>query len=202
MREMEVIKLVVVGDGGVGKTSLFITYTRGAFSSEYVPKVFDGYAASVKFAEETYTLQLFDTPGQEDYTDRLIRSLSYPNTSVFLVCFSIAHPCSFENVQEKWVPEIKHHCPNIPFLLVGTQADLRHDRATLDKLAKNKEKAVSKEAGEMLSKSLKAAKYVECSALTGEGIKNVFDEAFMHDLECRKENVKKTESIKRGCFIF
>ena len=69
-------------------------------------------------------------------------------------------------------------------------------------MAKNKLKPVSKEAGEMLARSVKAAKYVECSALTGEGIKNVFDEAFMHDLECRKENVKKTESIKRGCFIF
>ena len=203
---MEVIKLVVVGDAGVGKTSLFITYTRSAFPTEYVPNnVFvDGYAVNVKIAEETYTLGLFeavDPLDENEYNPRL-RPLSYPNTTVFLVCFSIGHPRSFKNVQEKWVPEIKHYCPDVPFLLVGTQADLRYDRATLDKLAKNKEKPVSKEAGEMVAKSLKAAKYVECSALTGEGIKNVFDEAFMHDLECRKENVKKTESIKRGCFIF
>ena len=200
MREMEVIKLVVVGDGGVGKTSLFITYTRGKFPSEYVPKVFvDG----LKIGEETYTLQLFEAVDNwGDYHNEGLRLLSYPNTTIFLVCFSIGHPPSFKNVQEKYVPEIKHYGPEVPFLLVGTQADLRHDRATLDKLAKNKEKLVSKEAGKMLAKSLKAAKYVECSALTGEGIKNAFDEAFMHDLECRKENVKKTESIKRGCFIF
>ena len=187
---------------------LLITYTEDKFPSEYVPKIIGGNVAEVKIREETYQLQLWDTVtnsvdnsvSQEQY-DRL-RPLSYPDTTIFLVCFSVCDPASFKNVQEKWVPEIKHHCPNIPFLLVGTQVDLRYDRAVLDKLAKNKEKPVSKEAGEMLATSLKAAKYVECSALTGEGIKNVFDKAFIHDVECRKENVKKTKLNKRGCFVF
>ena len=53
------------------------------------------------------SLGLFDTAGQEDY-DRL-RPLSYPETDVFLVCFSVVSPSSFENVKEKWYPEIKHH---------------------------------------------------------------------------------------------
>ena len=142
---MEAIKCVVVGDGGVGKTCLLITYSKDEFPSEYVPTVFDNYSVTVSIAEESYKLELFDTAGQEAY-DRL-RPLSYPNTSVFLVCFNIIHPPSFGNVQEKWVPEITHHCPNIPFLFVGTQVDLRYDGAVLDKLAKNKEKPVSKEAG-------------------------------------------------------
>ena len=68
---------------------------------------------------EPYTLGLFDTAGQEDY-DRL-RPLSYPQTDVFLVCYSVVSPSSFENVKEKWVPEITHHCQRTPFLLVGTQ---------------------------------------------------------------------------------
>ena len=138
---------------------------------------------------EPYTLGLFDTAGQEDY-DRL-RPLSYPQTDVFLVCFSVINPSSYENVKEKvfilfkikkkrkylqnikylfklikWVPEILHHCQKTPFLLVGTQVDLREDTATLDKLAKNKHRPVSHEQGEKLSKELKAVKYVECSALT------------------------------------
>ena len=50
-----------------------------------------------------------------------LRPLSYPQTDVFLVCFSTVSPSSFENVKEKWVPEITHHCPKTPFLLVGTQ---------------------------------------------------------------------------------
>lgn len=63
------------------------------------------------------SLGLWDTAGQEDY-DRL-RPLSYPQTDVFLICFSVASPSSFENVTSKWYPEIKHHCPDAPMILVG-----------------------------------------------------------------------------------
>ena len=66
----------------------------------------------------------------------------------------------------QWVPEITHHCPNTPFLLVGTQIDLREDGPTMEKLAKNKQKPIPLEMGEKLAKELKAVKYVECSALT------------------------------------
>jgi len=59
----------------------------------------------------------FHIAGQEDY-DRL-RPLSYPQTDVFLVCYSIVSPSSFENVTSKWFPEIKHHCPDAPILLIG-----------------------------------------------------------------------------------
>ena len=197
---MSAVKCVVVGDGAVGKTCLLITYSKDQFPLEYVPTIFDNYSVKVPIAEETYTLELFDTAGQEEY-DRL-RPLSYPNTSVFLVCFSIVSPNSFDNVQEKWVPEIKHHCPNTPFLLVGTQVDLRNDEATQLKLAKNKEKPVSKEAGEMMAKRLTAAKYVECSALTREGIKNVFDEAIMQQLDSVQKNVEKTRPARRRCIVF
>ena len=66
----------------------------------------------------------------------------------------------------QWVPEISHHCQKTPFLLVGTQIDLRDDAATIDKLAKNKQKPISIEQGDKLQKELRAVKYVECSALT------------------------------------
>lgn len=89
---------------------------------------------------EPYTLGLFDTAGQEDY-DRL-RPLSYPQTDVFLVCFSVVSPSSFENVKEKWVPEITHHCQKTPFLLVGTQIDLRDDNATIEKLGKTMKNSI------------------------------------------------------------
>ena len=66
----------------------------------------------------------------------------------------------------QWVPEISHHCQKTPFLLVGTQIDLRDDAATIEKLAKNKQKPLTMEMGEKLAKELRAVKYVECSALT------------------------------------
>jgi len=64
------------------------------------------------------------------------------------------------------VPEITHHCQRTPFLLVGTQVDLRDNSAVVEKLAKNRQKPISLETGEKLAKELRAIKYVECSALT------------------------------------
>ncbi|KAJ2604408.1 GTPase Cdc42 [Coemansia sp. RSA 1722] len=178
---MQTIKCVVVGDGAVGKTCLLISYTTNKFPSEYVPTVFDNYAVTVMIGDEPYTLGLFDTAGQEDY-DRL-RPLSYPQTDVFLVCFSVISQASFENVKEKWFPEVHHHCPGVPCLIVGTQVDLREDSAIKAKLAKNKQDVISVDQGERLAKELKAVKYVECSALTQKGLKNVFDEAIVAALE-------------------
>lgn len=131
--------------------------------------------------DEPYTLGLFDTAGQEDY-DRL-RPLSYPQTDVFLVCFSVTSPASFENVKEKWFPEVHHHCPGVPCLIVGTQCDLRDDPAIIEKLGRQRQRPVSIDMGERLARELGAVKYVECSALTQKGLKNVFDEAIVAALE-------------------
>ena len=83
--------------------------------------------ADVEVDGKHVELALWDTAGQEDY-DRL-RPLSYPQTDVFLVCFSVTSPASFENVREKWFPEVHHHCPGVLCLIVGTQVDLRDDAA-------------------------------------------------------------------------
>jgi small GTP-binding protein len=127
-----------------------------------------------RIGDEPYTLGLFDTAGQEDY-DRL-RPLSYPQTDVFLVCFSVTSPASFENVREKWFPEVHHHCPGVPCLIVGTQVDLREDNSVKDKLAKQRMAPVKREDGERMARELGAVKYVECSALTQYKLKDVFDE--------------------------
>lgn len=190
---MQTIKCVVVGDGAVGKTCLLISYTTNKFPSEYVPTVFDNYAVTVMIGGEPYTLGLFDTAGQEDY-DRL-RPLSYPQTDVFLVCFSIVSPPSFENIKEKWVPEILHHNPKTPFLLVGTQSDLRDDAGHIEKLSKQKQRPITTEMGEKYARDLKAVRFVECSALTQKGLKNVFDEAIMAALE------PPAQPKKNGCML-
>jgi Ras-related C3 botulinum toxin substrate 1 len=141
------------------------------------------------------SLGLWDTAGQEDY-DRL-RPLSYPQTDVFLICFSIVSPPSFDNVKAKvwasysapttlphtdsdvqqWYPEIEHHAPGVPIILVGTKLDLRDDEATRESLRQKKMAPIQYEQAVMVAKEIRAQKYLECSALTQRNLKSVFDEA-------------------------
>ncbi|KAJ6548112.1 P-loop containing nucleoside triphosphate hydrolase protein [Mycena vulgaris] len=86
-------------------------------------------------------------------------------------------------VKEKWFPEVHHHCPGVPCLIAGTQIDLRDDSQVIKKLARQKQRPVTNEQGERLARELGAVKYVECSALTQKGLKNVFDEAIVAALE-------------------
>jgi len=93
------------------------------------------------------------------------------------VCFSIISPSSFENVSAKWYPEISHHCPNTPQILVGTKLDLREDAETLQRLREKNMHPISYEQGMQKAKEINARKFMECSALTQKGLKAVFDEA-------------------------
>jgi len=139
-------------------------------------------------------LGLWDTAGQEDY-DRL-RPLSYPQTDVFLMCFSIVNPSSFENIGTKWHPEISHHCPNTPIILVGTKVDMREDREAVERLREKGQNPINYEQGMAKAKEINAIKYLECSALTQKGLKNVFDEA-IRGVFAPKTSKKK----KGGCLI-
>ncbi|KAK3870360.1 hypothetical protein Pmani_023558 [Petrolisthes manimaculis] len=188
------IKCVVVGDGTVGKTCMLISYTTDSFPKEYVPTVFDNYSAPMVVDSIPVSLGLWDTAGQEDY-DRL-RPLSYPQTDVFLICFSVVSPSSCENVTSKWYPEIKHHCPDAPIILVGTKMDLRDDKETLVFLSDQGQSPVKREAGQKLANKIRAVKYMECSALTQRGLKQVFDEAVRAVL--RPEPVKRRQ---RKCSV-
>ena len=100
------------------------------------------------------------------YFVQRLRPLSYNGTDVFLVCFSVMFPASYENIKEKWIPEILHYCQKTTFLIVGTQTDLREDAASIKKLADNYKKPITFQQGEKLAKETRAWKYVECSALS------------------------------------
>ena len=189
MSEPKALKVVVVGDGAVGKTCMLISYTTDKFPDEYAPTVFDNYSVNVDVQGEVWTMGLFDTAGQEDY-DKW-RSIVYPQTDVFLVCFSVMSPPSLDNVQDKWVPELRSHNPQTPILLVGTQTDLRQDEQKLQDLQKKKHRPVSKERAEQVVEDLKLVGYKECSAYTQDGLKDVFDEAIMLALDPPSLDKKK-----------
>jgi Ras-related C3 botulinum toxin substrate 1 len=193
------IKLVVVGDGAVGKTCLLIAYTSNSFPREYVPTVFDNYTAHVMVEGRTISLGLWDTAGQEDY-DRL-RPLSYPQTDVFLLCFSLVNSTSFKNVKMKWLREVRHHCPNAKLILVGTKLDAREDKDALEKMPPGM-KPVETAEGEALAKEIGAIRYMECSALTQKGLKNVFDAAIKAILLPNKaRQPQKNQKQQGGCTL-
>jgi len=166
------IKLVVVGDGAVGKTSLLISFATDKFPTDYVPTVFENYTAQMKLKEDTILLHLWDTAGQEDY-DRL-RPLSYPGADLILLCFSTSYKPSLESIKVKWYPEVRHHIPKVPFFLVGTKLDLKE---ALEKDPNPEYETVKTEEGQALANELKALKYIEISAKTRQNLDHLFQEA-------------------------
>jgi len=189
------IKAVVVGDGAVGKTCLLVSYAENRFPHEYIPTVFDNYVANVMVDGRICQLGLWDTAGQDDY-DRL-RPLSYPNTDIFLYVYSVISPASFENVRLKWAPEVMHHCPQVPTILVGTKTDLRDDPQIQRALQARGRKPMSMADGVERAKELGCVKYMECSAFTMDGIKQVFDEAIRAGIAHKEKGKKK----KPACII-
>lgn len=159
-------KLVIVGDGACGKTSLLYVFTLGEFPTQYHPTVFENYVTDCRIDGKPVQLALWDTAGQEEY-ERL-RPLSYHNSHVILIGFAIDVPDSLESAKTKWVEEVRRYCPDIPFILVGLKKDLRGADSTLARFVLPAE-------GEHAAAEMGARKYLESSSLTGEGVDDVFE---------------------------
>ncbi|XP_052071690.1 ras-related C3 botulinum toxin substrate 2-like isoform X1 [Mytilus californianus] len=151
-----------------------MVYSSNGFDEKYIPTIFDNYETTVKVDDIYVGLGLWDTAGQETY-DRF-RPLSYPQTDVFLACFSLVYRSSFDNILYKWIPEIRHHCPRTPIILVGTKLDIRQGPGNSKHMEKNSHPITFSE-GQSLAKRIDAVKYIECSAMTQEGLQSVFEEA-------------------------
>lgn len=193
---MQAIKCVVVGDGAVGKTCMLMSFSNNTFPQDYVPTVFDNYNTAIMVGDLPYNLGLWDTAGQEEY-DRL-RALCYPQTDVFLICFSLVTPNSFENVKLRWYPELKHHCPDTPYLLIGTKLDLREDPQALETLKKQKLAPIATEQGKAVAEEIGAVAYIECSAMTQKGLKAVFDEAAKAVIKVDEKDDEPGPALKKN----
>ncbi|XP_044159418.1 ras-related C3 botulinum toxin substrate 1-like [Bufo gargarizans] len=171
---MQPIKCVVVGDGAVGKTTLLCNYTTDTF-----PTVFNNCFANVMVDGKPGNLVLWDTAGDGER----FRLLSYPLTDIFLICFSLVNPNSFQDVYLRWYPEVRHHCPYIPIILVGTKLDLRDDKDTIQNLKAKKLTPITYCQGLAMAKEIGKqtptvhVKISAFSALTQRGLDSVFVEA-------------------------
>lgn len=185
-------KLVVVGDGGCGKTCLLTVYAENRFPEEYVPTVFENLVTMIPSPVDPtkiIELALWDTAGQEDF-DRL-RPLSYNDTDVILIVFACNHRPSLLNVQDKWHPEMAHFCESVPTILVCTKTDLRNDAGTQSLMAAQGTRPITSLEGEKVAKEIGARRYLECSAKEGWGVREVFDAAL-------RESLKKKAGMRVG----
>jgi len=187
------VKLVIVGDGAVGKTSLLISYSTGEFPTEYLPTVFENFTAQMKRDSGLVLLHLWDTAGQEDY-DRL-RPLSYPGADVVLLCFSTISQASFDAIKEKWAPEVHHYIPAVPKILVGTKIDLREAKTTDPNTGRFE--PILPEKGKEMAKDIGCACYMEVSSKTGQGLTDIFNQAVDLVLKSR-DDVKGTSDSKKS----
>lgn len=181
-------KIVVVGDGGCGKTCLLIVYAQNRFPEAYIPTVFENYVTNRQFEGKIIEIALWDTAGQEEY-DRL-RPLSYPESHVILIVFSVDFPVSLGNVQDKWYPEVAHFCEGTPLILVATKTDLRRDDNTRRMLGAQGQKPVTPEQGAEVAQEI-GAKYIECSAKTGTGVQDVFALALRESMKNKWGKIQK-----------
>jgi len=194
------LKITVVGNTSVGKTSLLISYTTNSFPGEHVPTVFDNYSANAIVDDEPINLGLWDTAGAQEFKE--LRPLSYPGTDAFIVCYSILDEESLKAVTEVWVPEISDNCSGVPIILVGTKIDLRLKKEVVEQYQKEGKKLLAAEDGQSVADEIDAVKFIECSALTQENLPDVFTETIRavinQDKDAGESDKKKDTSTAKG----
>lgn len=115
------------------------------------------------------------------------------------MCFSVINVHSYENVKTKWYPEIQHHKPNTPIILVGLKKDLRDSGGDNEKMKRQTNYGkLYQTQGFALASEIGAIKYIECSALTQENLVEIFQEATSAVVNHRRASQPKK---KRKCVI-
>ncbi|XP_030749937.1 cell division control protein 42 homolog [Sitophilus oryzae] len=179
------IKCVIVGDKQVGKTSLAVSYSNDSFPNEYVPTAYDNYNVDVLVDDEPVRLEICDTAGEE--LGASLRRLCYPGTDVFMLCFSVVRPSSFESACKRWADELTRL--GAPVVLVGCQSDLLNDFEVISNLSRQHQKTVATARAQELARRLNAT-YVVTSAKTCNNLKEAFDEAITSALKRRHRHKK------------
>lgn len=162
------IKVVVLGDSGVGKTCLLLRLGSRPFSKDSPPQLAEILTPAFNYDDALFRLELQDTHAQEEHDES--RWLSLVGANVLVLCFSADSPSSFDHVRTKWLVEANEHCPGVPVVIVCTKLDNRFDKDACDAVTSQYGRGcIATDEGMDLAQSLGVAKYLECSALTSQG---------------------------------
>ncbi|KAJ3423556.1 gtp-binding protein rho5 [Anaeramoeba flamelloides] len=193
-------KTILLGDAKVGKSCLMWSYTSNAFPDQYIPTVYETPRTNILIDDQVVTISIFDTSANEVY-DRL-RPLCYPGTSVFLLCFTYFDPNSLQSIVSRWVPEITEHCPDTPYFLVGLKADLLQDENTRTQFQQRNIQPITDQEANEVKKQIGAIEYLKCSALTQQGLRELFDCVARMGLGIYKQDLYNSYSwIKKKLYV-
>jgi Ras-related protein Rab-11A len=184
-------KVIVIGDAGVGKSSLTNKATKNIFNDEYAATVgFEFFTFNMKISDKIVKLQIWDTCGQEIY--RSLITNFYRNSSLAIIVYAINNKDSFNNV-DMWLKEIRtHSSPDVKVILIGNKIDLESERQ------------ISTEEGQSFANRNKLSKFVEASAKTGINTQTTFINVayllfsdYMKYKNNDEDNVKAKEEDKK-----
>ena len=121
------VKIMLIGDSNVGKTSIIKRYCKNIFSKSHISTVgIDLETKNIKIGKQIINLQLWDTAGQERY--RGLSKNYYNNSDAFIIVYDITNSKSFENVTN-WIMQIKENASeNVKIVLFGNKSDLEDQR--------------------------------------------------------------------------
>ena len=181
-----IVKLLLLGDSSVGKTSIIIKYISNKFMDTNIATLGVDYMdKTVDYNNLKVFLQIWDTSGEEKF--RSITRNFYRNADGLLVVFDLTCKESFNHVKN-WINEAKEHKNDIKTILVGNKLDLEDEREV------DKETALKFAEKNNL-------KYFETSAKNGKNINNSFKEMIALILNDKTEQEIKKEFTKSDSSI-
>lgn len=178
------VHCTLVGDAMIGKSTLVQAFMQQHVpQTPYVATVLDTYEGCLDVDGQKHNLSILDNAGQHDYEN--MRSCTYKDSEVLVLCYSVVDRESLESIKDFWVPEVKQCGRRKPIILVATQTDLRKSC---------KSETVSFEDGQELAKEIGADAFVECTAHDNGSVNHVFELMTTAGLKFRK---KKHNFVKR-----
>eukprot|EP01124_Arcella_intermedia_P024862 TRINITY_DN4291_c0_g1_i1.p1 TRINITY_DN4291_c0_g1~~TRINITY_DN4291_c0_g1_i1.p1 ORF type:complete len:194 (-),score=30.05 TRINITY_DN4291_c0_g1_i1:4-585(-) len=154
-----IFKLLLIGDSGVGKSSLLLRFAENYFTDTFISTIgVDFKTRTIHLQESTIKLQIWDTAGQERF--RTITSSFYRGSHGIMLVFDVTDPQSFANVRQ-WARDIQRYATdNVQRLLIGNKCDAAQRRVS------------PQEAQEFADQE--GIPYLECSAKSGYHVEEAF----------------------------